>query len=156
MADLRAGLETLGFQEVTTYVQSGNVVLQSALEPSETAQKAKAWIEKSYGYQVDAQAFGEEEFRSILAENPFLQDSKKDPAFFHVTLLENLPQPWEPLLERRKGEEDLKVVGQRVYLYCPHGYGRTKLTNNDIERICKSSCTTRNWKTMNKLLELLH
>ncbi|MEM1219964.1 MAG: DUF1697 domain-containing protein [Bacteroidota bacterium] len=155
MADLRSGLEGLGFQGVATYVQSGNVVLKSTVNPEESAAMIQAWIKEKFGYEVFVQAYANSTFRSILTKNPFVADLTKDPAFFHVTLLATDPQPWDALLDRRKGEEDLQVLGRTVYLYCPHGYGRTKLTNNDIERICKSSCTTRNWKTMNQLQSML-
>lgn len=155
MADLRAGLVELGFEDVATYVQSGNVVLKSTLDPKESATAVQTWIKEAFDYDVSVQGFSAADFRAILVNNPFLQDTAKDPGFFHVTLLASDPQAWEALLDRRKGEEDLQVQGRTVYLYCPHGYGRTKLTNNDIERICKTSCTTRNWKTMNQLLSML-
>ena len=155
MADLRAGLVELGFDDVATYVQSGNVVLKGALEPKASASAVQAWIKEAFDYDVSVQGYSATDFRAILLNNPFLTDSAKDPGFFHVTLLASDPEPWDALLDRRKGEEDLQVQGRTVYLYCPHGYGRTKLTNNDIERICKSSCTTRNWKTMNQLQSML-
>ncbi|MEO1711785.1 MAG: DUF1697 domain-containing protein, partial [Bacteroidota bacterium] len=128
MADLRAGLVELGFEDVMTYVQSGNVVLKSALEPGESAAVVQTWIKETFDYEVTVQGYSAADFRSILSNNPFLVDSTKDPSFFHVTLLASDPKPWDALLDRRKGEEDLQVKGRTVYLYCPHGYGRTKLT----------------------------
>mgnify|MGYP001482856088 CR=1 FL=1 len=55
------------------------------------------------------------------------------------------------LEEKKQGDEEILLVGNAVYLYCPHGYGRTKLTNNFLETKLKVIATTRNWKTVNEL-----
>ena len=96
------------------------------------------------------------EFERVAAGNPFLSNVQVDPAFLHVTflyattsviILTDLPSPNADGDEYAAGE-------QAIYLYCPNGYGRTKLSNTYFERKLKVTATTRNWKTVNALLDM--
>lgn len=75
-----------------------------------------------------------------------------------VTLLKDLPSADQlsNLNAPRVGDEELQIVDRRVYLYCPNGYGRTKLTNTFFERKFSTEATTRNAKTMSKLHLMLN
>jgi uncharacterized protein (DUF1697 family) len=97
-----------------------------------------------------------EKLQQIIAENPFAGHPDKDDAFLHVTFPSGKPvHPDIAAIEAKmQGEEELAFTDRAVYLYCPHGYGKSKLTNNLIETKLNVGATTRNWKTTNKLLEM--
>ncbi|MCO6511873.1 MAG: hypothetical protein J5I65_13870, partial [Aridibacter famidurans] len=88
-----------------------------------------------------------------LQGNPY---ADRDPKSLAVTLLADDadPERLEPILEGDYGNDEFAVTGDIVYLHLPDGYGRTKLHNNFFESKLKTSATTRNWRTMNKLAEL--
>lgn len=80
----------------------------------------------------------------------------KDLTKLYITFLLNVPEKWplDKIKEIKAESEDLFIVGREIYLHCPKGYGKTKLSNNLFEKKLKVSATTRNWKTVSKLLEL--
>ncbi len=157
MAALKQMYEKLGFHNVKTYLQSGNVIFSSneksitKLEMLITAQ-----IEKDFGFTVPVIVFNSETLKSIITHNPFLKDAEKDPAFFHVTFLAATPEVYDKqsILEKRSANEEVHFSDRALYLYCPNGYGTTKLNNNFLESKLKVTATTRNWKTTNELLKL--
>ncbi len=158
MEDLAKLYETLGFKNVRTYVQSGNVLFDS---PERDSSKLSALIatgiKKKFGYDVVVLITTGKELSEVIARNPFAKDPRIDKSKLHVTLLSELPKP--ALLKELQpfpGETDqFKVVGKAVYIHCPNGYGRTKYHNNFFEKVLKTSATTRNWNTVNKLLALV-
>ena len=95
-----------------------------------------------------------ETLKKIVENNPFLDH--KDNSFLHVTLLANEPKQFDQQIFSDKKLPNEKFVFNKnvVYLYCPNGYGQTKLTNNFFENKVKVSATTRNWKTTNELLKI--
>jgi uncharacterized protein (DUF1697 family) len=157
MADLKAVYEALHLETVTTYVQSGNVVFEgSNAEPSALSQRISEGIEKAFGFSTEIITRSVDDWRELIEHNPFGKDSEKDPKYLHATLLAEIPD--EQLAQNTstiKFEPDEFVIqGNVVYLYCPDGYGRSKLTNTFWEKKLKVAATTRNWNTVNKLLEL--
>ena len=79
-----------------------------------------------------------------------------DPSKLHVTFLSGDPPPkaLEQLLPLAAKSEQVRIVGQEVFLYCPDGYGNTKLSNTAIEKKLGVGATTRNWRTVNTLLAM--
>jgi uncharacterized protein (DUF1697 family) len=157
MADLKAVYEALSLENVTTYVQSGNVVFESS--ESETfalSQKIYEGIEKAFGFSAEIITRTVDDWRELIEHNPFGKNSEKDPKYLHVTLLAEVPdkQLVQDVSTMRFEPDEYIVQGDVVYLYCPNGYGRTKLTNTFWEKKLKVGATTRNWNTVNKLLEL--
>jgi uncharacterized protein (DUF1697 family) len=155
MADLKALYQALGLDNVKTYIQSGNVVFESGEASLVLSQKIHEAIEENYGFSVPIEIRSLNDWQAIVAGNPFTPDNKES-KYFHVTLLGEIPD--EQLVHEVDkldfGSDEYHVLGNVVYLYCPNGYGRTKLNNNFWERKLKVTATTRNWKTVNKLLEL--
>jgi uncharacterized protein (DUF1697 family) len=92
----------------------------------------------------------------VVDNNPFVINPDKDPAFLHVTFLSAKPAKYDSsVIETKKQEgEEISFTDEAVYLYCPNGYGRTKLNNNFLESKLKVTATTRNWKTANELLKM--
>ncbi|TRZ43187.1 DUF1697 domain-containing protein [Robertkochia solimangrovi] len=157
MADLRNMFEGLGFSDITTYVQSGNVVFSAAQENSrEIENSIESKINDVYGYEVPVMILTKDHLNESITDNPFLEDAQMEEKFFHITFLsgtastENLPE----ILEKCQPGEALELKDDKIYLYCPNGYGRTKLNNNFLEKKLGCKATTRNWKTVNKLSEL--
>ncbi len=158
MADLKLLLIELGFSNITTYIQSGNVILKSnQTESKNVEQRIIEAIKVKYGYGIKALVLTKSQLKSIFASNPFFKRKNIDIVKLHVTLLRNEPDLiGKNLLEKFKltNGDEFELIDKNVYLYCPNGYGRTKLTNNLIEKKLNCSATTRNWKTITKLVEL--
>lgn len=156
MAELSALYETLGLDSIKTYVQSGNVVFQSDQSPGDLSDKIHAAIEKQFGFSVEVLVRSLDDWRALVERSPFAGDGDKDPKYLHITLLAQLPdkQAIAELEVPQAGADEYRIDGQAVYLHCPNGYGRTKLNNNFWEKKLKVGATTRNWNTVNKLLEL--
>ena len=157
MDALRKMYENMGYHDVTTYVQSGNVVFSSNdIEPHKIEDEISLQIEKEFGFIVPVIVLTADKLKQIIDNNPFLTDPDKDQAFFHVTFLSSKPSNFDPkAIEDKKQEgEDLFFTDDAIYLYCPNGYGNTKLTNNLLEAKLKVRATTRNWKTTNELYKM--
>jgi uncharacterized protein (DUF1697 family) len=158
MDALRIVMEKIGFQSVSTYIQSGNICFESNLEDTlEIAFTVKNEIERNFNLNVPVLVLNMEEFDKILMENPFVNQSNFDTKFVHVTFLESeLDKNLIPHLHDKCSEsEQLFCQGKAVYLYLPTGYGTTKLSNNFIEKKLKNLATTRNWNTCLELQKIL-
>lgn len=157
MEELLNLYESLGFTNVTTYIQSGNVVFGTGGEDTTgLAPRIESAIEQAFGFSVVVFNRQSADFQRILAGNPFLIDRQEDPAKLHVTFLYHPPDAarLEELVVP-PGETAEFVLGeQEIFLYYPDGYGRTKFSNNTIERKLALPATTRNWNTVRALYDL--
>jgi uncharacterized protein (DUF1697 family) len=144
-----------GFENVQTYIQSGNIVFDHPDGKDLETVLTKA-IKKSFGHDVPVTVLSATEWKKILDSNPYVKEKTRDTSFFHVTVLSGKPE--KALLEKIQagsyGNDEFFCKGNIIYLYCPGGYGKTKLTNSFFESKLKLGATTRNWKTMNVLLEM--
>ncbi len=151
MADLRELFAALGCEDVSTYVQSGNVVFRS---PVRSAAKLQGGIEEriraDFGLQIRVLVRTSDELATVAEGNPF------DPATAHVTFLAEKPPAdrTKKLGERTFEPDAFRVTGRQVYLRCPNGYGRSKLSNAFLEKQLAVAATTRNWKTVTALAKL--
>lgn len=158
MADLRAMYEKLDFQSVESYIQSGNVKFDyQKTDTKILAIRIKEEIRKEFGYDINVLVLNREQVYRIADNNPFLKGRNEDIKFLHVTMLENMPD--DKLLESISGfqskDDEFIIKDDIVYIFTPGGYGRTKLSNNFFERKLKISATTRNWKTILKLKNMI-
>jgi uncharacterized protein (DUF1697 family) len=158
MADLRVLFEDLNFQNVRTYIQSGNVVFASDGQVSThtLAHRIEKAILKIYQFDVPVLVYSAREIRQILHNNPFLKEKDIDITKLHVTFLASTPssENLSKLTALNYAPDRFIPNGFIIYVYCPNGYGRSKLTNNNIENKLKVQATTRNWKTVNMLVEM--
>ena len=94
--------------------------------------------------------------KKIVGDNPFVKEEGIDRSKLHVTFLSAFPNKAAlGKLDALNAQPDqFHINGREVYLYCPNGYGRTKLSNAIFERLLSVEATTRNWKTVNSLVEL--
>lgn len=157
MVDLRAMCEKMGYEEVHTYIQSGNVIFETKEQnQSDIANTLHEQIEKTFGYDVPVMVMTQTYLQEVVDHNPFLKkDLDVNTKLLHVTFLATKPTNdlVSTLTTKDYGTDEFEVIENRVYLYFPNGYGRTKLTNNTFEKQLKVAATTRNWRTINKLLE---
>jgi len=154
---LRKSYENLGFGNVRTYVQSGNIIFtEKNIKPDELAQVILQQIKKDFGFDIPVIVLSIDKLKQIIDSNPFLKDNNKDETFLHVTFLSSKPQKVDLniIKEKKLKGEEIIITDNAVYLYCPNGYGKTKLTNNFLETKLKVGATTRNWKTTNELLKI--
>jgi len=156
MAELRRTLGGLGLTGVETYLQSGNVVFDArGDDPTEQAAAIHGLIEREFGHDVHVLVLTAAELVQIAAANPLLVGGA-DEKYLHVTFL-FAPADADGCAGRelpaREGER-VACAGSVIYLYLPHGYGRTKLNNSFFERALKTPATTRNWRTVLALAEM--
>jgi len=157
MVALKKMFNDLGFFGVQTYIQSGNIVFGAdALTEPDPEQSIAGGIQQTFGFEVPVIVVEKRELKDIVRNNPFANDPDKDSTYFHLTLLSSLPEnnPVERLIQKRSEGEEVACIGRSVYLYCPDGYGKTRLTNTFIEKVAGRSATTRNWRTMNELMRM--
>lgn len=155
MADLRSLFAALEAEDVTTYVQSGNVVFRSgARKPVDLTEAIEQRIRRDLGLDVRVLLRTRAELATVVAGNPFT-DGEPD-ANLHVTFLAETPSRTRirDLDPQSAPPDELHVAGREVYLRCPNGYGRSKLTNAFFEKRLGVAATTRNWRTVTKLAEL--
>src|SRR5712692_5402783 len=157
MDELRKSFGALGLGDVQTYVQSGNVVFKAPKQSSEIlSSQIREKIARDFGFSVPVIIRSSGEVRRAIENNPFLKQRGIDSSKLHVTFLSKAPEKDRlKALEALTAKPDqFRYSGAEVYLYCPDGYGRTKLSNNVLERVLAVNATTRNWNTVNKLYEM--
>jgi uncharacterized protein (DUF1697 family) len=157
MEDLRASFEALGFQRVKTYVQSGNVTFDVVKAHSNNMSKSiEGKIKGDCGFPVLVVLRTLDEMKKIVRDNPFFNERGIDYSKLHVTFLSAFPTKtaWGNLDALNAHPDQFRAKDQEVYLYCPDGHGRTKLSNTALEKLLLVKATTRNWKTVNKLAEM--
>ncbi len=155
MANLRSLCLELGFASVSTYIQSGNVVFRAAGTAADVADRLAEGISARFGLDVPVVVRDADQMARVVASNPFL-DEDRDPKALHVGFLADPPaadlvdaMPVPPA-----GPEEFVVRGGEVFLLYPEGVGQSKLTGAYFEGALKTSMTARNWRTVNKLLEM--
>jgi uncharacterized protein (DUF1697 family) len=154
MADIRDLFGSLGYSDVATYVQSGNVVFKSSSAAATMTDSIESAVRTLAGFEVDVFIRSAKDLRTILKKHPFL-DRTDDGTKLHVTFLSERPTKEKVSdLPTTKDSDELLVDGREIYLYCPNGYGNTKLNNAFLERKLSVRATTRNWKTVIKLVEM--
>ena len=157
MERLRASFESLGFSDVKTYVQSGNVVFKTAkASEASLVGKIAEKILDDFGHSVSILIRTPAELGEVLKGNPILKQAGIDMARLYVTFLSQpAPKAAEEMLRPLAAKSDrFSVSGREIFLYCPAGYGETKFSNNAVEKKLSVQATTRNWRTVNALFEM--
>lgn len=153
MADLKELFINLGCESVVTYLQSGNVVYQSTTAIS--AEDIQSAISKQFGLEVPVLIIAADQLKTLIQNNPFIKKGA-DPAHCYVTFLWESPDEGTTsnctLPANETGRFSLEE--NLIYVCCPDGYGRTKIHTVFFEKKLGLLATTRNWKTVNALLEL--
>ena len=154
MADLKELFEKIGYQKVQTYIQSGNVVFESAEDSTKVlGDSISDAILKSFGFEVPVIIRTPDDLLHSLNENPFSEVSDISKVSF--CFLDSAISTDETELHHPKaGSDEFKISGSEIYLHTPGGLGKTVYNNNYFERKLKISATTRNLRTIGKLIEM--
>lgn len=157
MAELKVMFQNMGYKNVRTYIQSGNVAFESPKANNESlAKKIEASLEKPLGYAVSVVVRAKDEIESIIAAYPFTkikghESFKRDVAFLSaapdkaaVNELESLSTP----------KEMFKVAGNNVYTIRDKAFSDALIGKGVLEKKLKVIATVRNWNTVNKILNI--
>jgi uncharacterized protein (DUF1697 family) len=155
MADLQQVFVDADCRDVVTYIQSGNVVFTMAGAAPPPVAVVQQRLRDMLGSHVPVLVRSGAELRRVLGTNPFARRGD-EPAHLHVTFLAAAPDRAGVASLPAGGADgdELAVVGREVYLHCPNGYGNTKLTNALFEKKLGVDATTRNWRTVMKLVDM--
>ena len=150
MEALRLAMQELAFAHVRTYIQSGNIIFNSKTTNTTTLAKCiKDKITTNFGFNVPVAVFNSAYLNNVINANPFLNYNQQ---LLHVTFLSQIPK--QDLVAKINGDfntDEFIIIDKHIYIFCPNGYGKTKLTNNFFENKLKLQATTRNWKTLETL-----
>jgi uncharacterized protein (DUF1697 family) len=147
--------QALGLRRVRTYLQSGNIIFDSTdVDTNGLSIKIQNELKKTIGFPVSVLLKKPEELREIIRNNPFVKE--KEQIGLYVTFLFSSPSEAcvEGLDKGSSNADEFAVRGKTIYVYCANGYGRTKYSNDYFEKKLGVVATTRNWKMVNKLLQL--
>jgi uncharacterized protein (DUF1697 family) len=156
MKDLVAMFAEAGCGEVLTYIQSGNVVFRATeARASRVPAVIAATISDRLGFRAPVIMRTAGELRAIARDNPFLRPGA-DAEALHVMFLADRPPPGKiaGLDPKRSPPDEFEVRGREIYLRCPKGVGRSKLTNQYFDTKLSTTSTMRNWRTVLKLVEM--
>jgi uncharacterized protein (DUF1697 family) len=157
MDQLRTNFEALGFEQVKTYIQSGNVVFRGGkLSTSTLSTKIEATILADFGFSVSVISRTQDEMEKAIQSNPFLKEGGIDLTKLHVTFLSEAPAP--AALKKMQGliaaPDQSRCLGKEVYFYLPNGVSQSSLWKTPWERTLSVVTTMRNWKTVNSLYQM--
>jgi uncharacterized protein (DUF1697 family) len=155
MPRLREALEEAGFEEVATYVQSGNVVLSSSDSAAKVARSVEKLVEKEFGLKIPAVVRTRAQVAQVVKRNP-LGKIAKNPKRYQVSFLEKKPSAAvvRRLEEVAAPSERVVAEGREIYAWHPEGVARSKLWTMLAGKGLGVTATARNWTTVTKLLEL--
>jgi uncharacterized protein (DUF1697 family) len=157
MTDLARLFEAAGCARVRTYIQSGNVLFTASRARAEKLPGLIAsGIGDRFGYQVPVLLRTAEDLGQTIRQNPFLEAGAPEENWLHVMFLASHPDAGrvaalDPL---RSPPDAYAVRGREIYLHCPNGMAKTKLTNAYFDSRLATISTVRNWRTVLKLFEL--
>jgi uncharacterized protein (DUF1697 family) len=157
MADLRDLMTELGFGEVRTLLQSGNVVFRGDRRSAATLEGVLATAaRRQLGLSTEFFLRTAKEWDALVAANPFPAEAKRDPSHLVMMALRGAPtaKAVAALRAAITGPEAIEAAGRQLYIVYPAGIGRSRLTNAVIEAKLGTRGTGRNWNTVLKLAEL--
>ncbi len=155
MDDLKLLCSKIGLLNVRTYIQSGNIIFNSSGSNKDIEDQLENAIEEKYGFSVPVIVRTHNELISTINNNPFYT-SDTDINKLHLTLLKNVPKK-EGIIQAQTfnyNPDLFSIENKDVFIYCEGKYHQTKLSNTFFEKQLKVQASTRNWKTILKLLEL--
>ena len=158
MTDLSLLFKEIGFDDAETYIQSGNVVFTDPGSRSETGltEKIEEAIREKFNYNIPVINRTSEELNAVLLQNPFADEENFDPEKLAVIFLHEKPS--ESQIGKVRGvnypPDKFMIAGKEIYIYCPNGFGRSKIYTGFFEGKMKVTGTGRNWKTLNALVKV--
>jgi uncharacterized protein (DUF1697 family) len=155
MPDLRGVLEDAGFDDVRTYLQSGNVVVGNKAKSDDVARETERLIAKHFGLDIAVVVRSRTQLAKIVERNP-LQKVAESPKRYQVSFLASKPR--RDVIERVEAAaqppEQVVSIGREIYAWHPEGIGRSRLWTLLAGQRLGITATARNWTTVTKLLSL--
>lgn len=154
MADLKAACTSVGWQNVTSYIQSGNLLFESTLQEQELENQLQQLLKTEFNMEVPVMVISKKSWQQAIEEMPFTPSEKQE---VHLTWLKSVPTEMQIAQANEKvvPTEKMEVIQQRVYLQLTPPYHTTKLSIQLFEKVFKTKATNRNWKTTLKINQLL-
>jgi uncharacterized protein (DUF1697 family) len=157
MTELLLALQELNLENVKTYIQSGNAVFSTESKNARELEKQiKDKIQERFGFNVPVMVKEKAEWRQAIQNNPFGQEAQADNKKVLIHFLSEAPEQTRlaEINPEQYTPDTFTVIGNVIYLFCPNGYGQTKLHNIFFEKKLKLLATTRNWNTVQALMTL--
>lgn len=153
MQELKKVLSENGFENITTIIQSGNIILSSEKSRSEIREIVHQLIQANFNLDIPVIVTNKVEIESSLEKFPFY-DQSSDESQLHITFLEREvdSDEWDKKFSKILSEETYKLSNSILYLYTPNGYHKSKLNASSIASKLKINATNRNLKTLKKVL----
>ena len=157
MAELKQHFSHLGFENVQTYIQSGNLVFRHP-EPDHgrVEEIISAEVEKTFGFEIGVWVRRHSAYLSIVTKNPYNSLPNEEKSGLYFVFLNQIPSPERitKLELENFANETFRITEECIYLYCHAGYGKAKCNNNFFEGRLKVQATTRNLRTVETLLKM--
>jgi len=152
---LREKLTKAGFENVATYINSGNAIVRSKLGHKQVIATIAEVCRREFGFDKAIFAPTLAEWAEVIANNPFSKAAATAPTTVHAALLEDVPKTEDVkrILAFAVKGEDIKVINQVAYVHTPNGFGTCKMAEK-FDKWIGVTNTARNWNTVLKLAEL--
>jgi uncharacterized protein (DUF1697 family) len=158
MADLTVLCQRLGFRDAVTFIQSGNVVFSAGNHNSvpDISKKIENGIRETFGYEVPVMIRSVADLERLVPLNPYLAEKDFEPSKMAVVFLQETASDDQ---KRKVNNIDyppdkFTVAGSEIFIFCPNGFGKTKLYTNFFEKKMGVTGTARNWNTVLTILEM--
>jgi len=157
MAELREVCKGLGWEDVQTYIQSGNIIFAAGGKPPALESDLERAILDRFELEIPVIVRSAAAWAGTIAANPFPGASEREPRFVHLLLSKDPPAPdaAKRLQERAQGGERVALAGGALWIDYASGVGRSKLTPALLDRLTGSTVTGRNWRTVLMVDEML-
>lgn len=154
--DLSDMFSESGYPEAKIFIQSGNVIFRSNENKKKLNLKIEEAIKEKFSFNVDVILRSIPEIKDLILRNPYLEEEKFNPSRMGVVFLKEMPskESLSKLDDINFPPDKFSIDGQEIFLFCPDGFGRSKLSTNFFERKLGIPGTARNWKTINSILDL--
>lgn len=158
MTDLAGLFIKIGIKDAETYIQSGNVIFSNtgAIPLPALSVRIEQAILERFNYSVPVMIRTNKELSDLFSSNPFLDETDFDPSKMAVIFLHDAPSvaQIQKVATVDYPPDKFRISGKEIFLYCPNGFGRTKLYTNFFEKKMGVIGTGRNWKTITTILNI--
>ncbi len=150
MKEFKSQLENIGFKDVVTYIQSGNIALTS--DETQVEEKITTLLKDIYNYNIEVLVFSENRYKKIVAKVKELSVNEDKKSYYF-----SLYKGKKPIItfDKNHKEDTIKIYDDFIFLNLVGGAGKTKFTNNFLEKKLGIIATSRNYNTMIKMLSFL-
>lgn len=157
MADFRKQMAELGWRNVATYVQSGNLVFDAECSPAEAEAAIEALVREQYGYDAPAMVRTRDQWAGYPGGNPFPEAARDTPGFVLMLIAKETlkADAAEAIQARAAAGEQVRKVGETLWIHFPEGSGTSKITPALMDKAMGSTATSRNYRTVCTLLDML-